>query len=135
MNRYARMWLDSPRRCQIRFKKYHFAPGVKKNFFFKLHLGTVLFSYFAIIPLEEDVTFHFLIFESPLHKDSQCQVWLKLDEWFLSWSHQCIFYTCLLFPYGKMHDLSIEQKFPLPNNTFCHVWSKLSQRFWRFSSC
>ena len=33
-------------------------------------------------PLKEDVTLHFNIFESPLHKDTLCQVWFKLSQWF-----------------------------------------------------
>ena len=43
-------------------------------------------SYIPILllsPLKEDVTLHFNIFESPLYKDTLCQVWLKLAKWFL----------------------------------------------------
>ena len=61
-------------------------PGVK-NWFFKNNISLTwhslisLFCYYP--PLKENVTLHFNIFESPLHKDTLCQVWFKLTKWFL----------------------------------------------------
>ena len=80
------MSLGRPCRCSMRFKKLHFAPR-GKNIFFKNNISLTwhslisLFCYYP--PLKEEVTLHFNIFESPLHKDILCQIWLKLVKWFL----------------------------------------------------
>ena len=79
------MWLDSPCRCPIKFKKLHFPPGVKKRFFknyisITWHSRILVFCYYP--PLEDNVTLKFNIFKSHLQKDTLCQVWLKLAKWF-----------------------------------------------------
>ena len=83
---YTRMWLGRPCRCPMRFKKLHCSPGVK-NRIFKNNISLTwhsLISLFCYYPsLKEDVTLHFNTFESPLHNDTLCQVWLKLAKWFL----------------------------------------------------
>mgnify|MGYP003691677181 CR=1 FL=1 len=83
---YAKMWLGRPCRCPMRFKKLHFAPRgknifLKNNISLTWHSLVSLFCYYP--PLKEDLTLHFNIFESPLYKDTLCQVWLKLAKWFL----------------------------------------------------
>ena len=59
---------------------------VKKRFFQKLqfyYLGQSCFSILLLSPLEEGVTLHFNKLDSPLRKDTLCQVWLKLTQQFL----------------------------------------------------
>ena len=77
------MWLGRPCRCPMRFKKLHFYPRGKK-IFFKTYFS-LTWHYYACYypPLEEDMDLCFNKFESPLHKDTLCQVWLKLAKWFL----------------------------------------------------
>ena len=127
------------RPCSMRFKKLHFAHR-GKNIFFKnnisltWHILISLFCYYP--PLKEDVTLHFNIFESPLYKDTLCQVWLKLAKWFLRRRFLKVvnvFSLCGYYlPLKKCMALNLNKfEFPLSKNTLCHVWLKLAQRFWR----
>ena len=136
---YASMWLGRPCRCPMRFKKLHFSPRGKKDFFktfFSLiwHSLISLFCYHP--PLEEDVTLCFNKFESPLHKDTLCQFWLKLAKWFLRTRLSKVvnvFSLCGYYlPLKNSMALNLNKfEIPLPKNTLCHVWLKLAQRFWR----
>ena len=119
-------------------RSYILPPGVK-NRFFKNNISLTwhglisLFCYYP--PLKEDVTLHFNIFESPLYKDTLCQVWLKLAEWFLRRFLKVVnvFSLCGYYlPLKKCMALNLNEfEFPSSKNTLCHVWLKLTQRFWR----
>ena len=136
---YARIWLDSPCRCPKRFKKLIFATR-GNNIFFSNYISitwnnlTFLFCYNP--PLEEVVTLHFIIFESPLLKDTLCQVWLKLAKWFSRRRFLKVVYVLSLcgyyLPLEKCIALKLNKfEFPLTKNTLCHAWLKLARRFWR----
>ena len=61
-----------------------------KRFWGRKFLNFVnVFSLFLIYPppLEKGRVLHLNKLESPLPKDALCQVWLKLDQWFLSLIH------------------------------------------------
>ena len=45
------------------------------------------------LPLEKDVAVDLNIFESPSPKDSLCQVWLKMAQWFLRRRWKCEKFT------------------------------------------
>ena len=99
----------------------HFAPRGKKEIFknnyisITWHSRIFLFCYYP--PLEEDVTLHFNIFESPLPKDTLCQVWLKLAKWFVSRGFLKVVYVfslcgyylplekCMAFKWTKLNSL------------------------------
>ena len=63
-------------------RSYILPPGVKDIFFLKKHFFSLtqsyIPSYFAIIPPLKKMW----PFISPLHKDTLCQVWFKLSQWF-----------------------------------------------------
>ena len=99
-----------------------------------LKLDFDVFRYFIIIsPWKMALTLHF---SSP--KDALCQVWLKLAEWF--WWRRFLNYTKLLvfslFPHYRPLEKSMalhlnKLESPLPQDAWCQVWLKLSQRFRR----
>ena len=110
--------------------------------FFKNNISLTWQSYIPILllsPLEGrcDPSFqHF--FESHLHKDTLCQVWLKLAKWllrrrFLKVVMNVFFlYVAIISPWKKCMALNLNKfEFPLPKNTLCHVWLKFAQWFWR----
>ena len=78
---------------------------------------------------------HLNIFESHSSKDTLCQVWLKLDQWF--WRRFLkVVNLFLLFPnylpFGKGMALHLNKfESPSPRDTFCQVWLKLAQSFLR----
>ena len=78
---------------------------------------------------------HLNIFESHSSKDTLCQVWLKLDQWF--WRRFLkVVNLFLLFPnylpFGKGMALHLNKfESPSSKNTLCQVWLKLDQWFWR----
>ena len=83
---YAKMWLGRPCRCPMRFKKLHFAPGVKLVFFKEYIFFNLTQFYIPLLllpPLERRCDPSFQHIWVPLHKDTLCQVWLKLAKWFL----------------------------------------------------
>ena len=131
---YARMWLSRPCRYPMRLKKLHLPPGLtnrflKKNISLTWHSLISLFCYYP--PLKEDVTLHFNIFESPLYKDTLCQVWLNLAKWFLRRRFLKVvnvFSLCGYYlPLKKCMALNLNKfEFPLSKNTLCHVWLKLA---------
>ena len=104
-----------PIRYPIRFQKYITI----------LFLGTVLLSYFAIIPFWRKLSpLHFNIFDSSLPKDTLCQDWWELAKWFLSrrlLSHHCISLCAYYLPLEKCKEKSNKFEFPLPKNSLCHV--------------
>ena len=129
--RYARTWLGRPYEYPIKFQNLQIS---SRGIF--LLLGTVFFSYMVITPLEEGVTLHFNILESPLPKDTLCQVWLKLAKWFLSKRFLTVVNVFSLCGYYLSLKKYIAHKlnkfeFPSPKNTLCHVWLKLAHWFWR----
>ena len=67
-------------------QKVTFCPRGKNRFFknnisLTWHSLITLFCYY--LPLKEDLTLHFNIFETLIHKDTLCRVWFKLAMWFL----------------------------------------------------
>ena len=76
--------------------------------------------------------------ESPSPKDTLCQVWLKLAQWFSrrrSFNFVNVHVFSLFRSYlplekrGTLHLNKIE--FPSPKDALCKVWLKLAQWFWR----
>ena len=71
---------------------------------------------------------------SPSPRDSLCQVWLKLAQWF--WKRRFLKVVNLYFPnylpFGKGVVLYLSKLIcPSPRNTLCQVWLKLAQWFLR----
>ena len=120
-------------------RSYIVPPGVKNrifknNIFLTWHSLISLFCYYP--SLKEDMSLHFNIVWSPLHKDTLCQVWFKLAKWFLRkrvLKVVIVFSVCgYHLPLIKCMALYLNKfEFPLPKNTLCLVWLKLAQRFWR----
>ena len=74
--------------------------------------------------------------ESPSPRDTLCQVWLKLAQWFLRRRFLKVVNLFLLIPnylpFGKGVALRLNKlEFPSPKDTLCQVWLKLAQWFWR----
>ena len=77
--------------------------------------------------------------ESPSTRDTLCQVWLKLAQWF--WKRRflnfvnvffTISYICNYLPLEKGRALHLNKlESPSPKNALCLVWLKLAQWFWR----
>ena len=115
--------------------------GDKKEIFFlknytSITRNSLIFLLCYYTPLEEDVTLYFNVFESPLPKDTLCQVWLKLAKWVLSKRFLKVLNVCSLcgyyLPLEKCMVFKLNKfEFPLLKNTLCHVWLKLTKRFRR----
>ena len=115
-------------------RSYIFRPGAEKIFLknyisLTWHSINSLFSYYPP-PLPRGKRWPFISgnrFESPLHKDTQCQVWLKLAKWFLSRRFLkvvIVFSLCGHYlPLKNSMVLNLNKfQFLLPKNSLCHVW-------------
>ena len=76
------------------------------------------------------------MFEPPLPKDTLCQILLSLVKWFLSKRFLTVvnvFSLCGYYlPLEKCIDLKLNKlEFPLPKNTLCYLWLKMTHWFWR----
>ena len=84
------------------------------------------------LPFWKGVTLHLNKLESPLPKDTLCQVWLKLAQWFWRRRFLKVVNLFLLFPnyffFGKGIALQLNKlESPSPRDTLCQVWLKLAQ--------
>ena len=83
------------------------------------------------LPLEKGVALHLNKLESPSPKDSLCQVWLTLAQWFTRFFLD-FFIVFSLFRYYLLLEKGVaihlnKNEFPLPKE----VWLKLDEWFWR----
>ena len=79
---------------------------------------------------------NFYKFEFLLPKDALCKVWLKLALWF--WRKRFLNFVNIFslfqnyLPLEKGRDINFDKlKSPWPRDTFCQVWLKFAQWFWR----
>ena len=96
-----------------------------------------IFPYFIIIsPLESAEPFNLKKLESPLPKETLCQVWLKLVQWFCR--RRFFKFVNVFSPFRNYLPLKEDEalnmnklEFPSPKDDFCQFWLKLTQWFWR----
>ena len=100
-------------------------------------ISSIYFCYFVIIsPWKKAGALLWTKLESPSPKDALCQVWLKLDQWFLRRRFFnfvnvfLLFHNYLHLEKGEALNLN-KLEFPSPKDTLCQVWLKLAQWFWR----
>ena len=94
------------------------------------------------LPLEKGGDLHLYKLESPLPKNTLCQNWLKLAQWF--WKKRYLNFINLfsvlrnylpLEKGGAFHLFKLES--PSPKNTLCQVWLKLAlkKKIFKFRQC
>ena len=111
-------------------------PVVLEKIFFNFVNVFSLFHNLNNLLLEKGGVLHSKKLKSPSLKESLCQVWLKLAQWFWRWRLQNFVNVFLLF----RNHLPLERDSTLHLNTLespslkdalCQVWLKLAQWFWR----
>ena len=88
------------------------------------------------LPLEKGGALHLNKLESPSPKEALCEVWLKLARWV--WKRRFLNSVNIFsqfrnyLPSEKGRALRLNKiESPSPKDTFCQVWLKFTQWFWR----
>ena len=107
----------------------------RRRFFNFVNVFSLFPNYFL---LEKDGTLHLNKLGFPSTKETLCQVWLKLAQWFYSTEEDFLIssmyfgYFCEYRPLEKGRALHLNKlESPSPKDALCKIWLKLAQWFWR----
>ena len=117
--------------CQVWLKLAHWF--WRRRFFNFVNVFSLFLNY---LPLEKGGTLHLNKTESPSPKDTLCQVWLKLTQWFWRrrfWNFVNVFSLFRNYlPLDESRVLHLKKlEFPSPDDALCQVWLNMAQWFWK----